>query len=115
MKHIGNRSCKHNAHSPYLRCVINPDGPCEVCADYAKASMSERFRLRFWVLDRKNNVFAKAIASEIIAGFSFSIPFAVVILIGVVVPGLNTLILRTHPCWPVIGVTQYCNRPHQQR
>ena len=112
---IGDRSCKHNAHNPNLRCGINPYGPCEGCPDYAKASLSERLKRRFWVIDRKNKVFAKDIALEITSGFTFGIPLGIVILIGVVVPGLNTMILKTHPCWPVIGVTQYCNRPHQHR
>ena len=77
--------------------------------------MSCSLMRRFWVIDRKNKVFAKDIALEITSGFTFGIPLGIVILIGVVVPGLNTMILKTHPCWPVIGVTQYCNRPHQHR
>jgi hypothetical protein len=32
---IGDRTCANNAHSPHLRCVINPCGPCEGCSDYA--------------------------------------------------------------------------------
>lgn len=31
---IGDRSCQYNAHSPYIRCAVNPQGPCENCSDY---------------------------------------------------------------------------------
>lgn len=31
---IGNQTCEHNAHSPYLRCAMNTCGPCEGCSDY---------------------------------------------------------------------------------
>lgn len=33
---IGDTTCKNNAHSPHLRCTINPCGPCEGCGDYEK-------------------------------------------------------------------------------
>ncbi|HEY9610514.1 DUF6464 family protein [Allocoleopsis sp.] len=29
---IGDRACKNNAQSPYLRCAVNPCGPCEECS-----------------------------------------------------------------------------------
>ena len=32
---IGDTTCAHNAKSPYLRCAINPCGPCEGCGDYS--------------------------------------------------------------------------------
>jgi hypothetical protein len=32
---IGNASCRYNAHSPLLRCAVNPQGPCEGCLDYS--------------------------------------------------------------------------------
>lgn len=32
---IGDISCINNARSPYLRCSINPSGPCEQCKDFA--------------------------------------------------------------------------------
>ncbi len=35
---IGELSCRYNAHSPYLRCAVNPDGPCENCSYYEKVS-----------------------------------------------------------------------------
>lgn len=31
---IGDLSCRYNARSPYVRCAVNPDGPCEGCLDY---------------------------------------------------------------------------------
>jgi hypothetical protein len=31
---IGDITCRFNAHSPYLRCAVNPDGPCEGCSLY---------------------------------------------------------------------------------
>ena len=31
---IGDVTCKNNARSPYLRCAINPDGPCHECKNY---------------------------------------------------------------------------------
>lgn len=35
---LGNPDCIHNAQSPFLRCVINPLGPCEDCQDFEQAS-----------------------------------------------------------------------------
>ncbi|NJL00022.1 MAG: hypothetical protein HC838_16735 [Spirulinaceae cyanobacterium RM2_2_10] len=29
------RTCRYNAHSAFLRCAVNPSGPCETCGDYA--------------------------------------------------------------------------------
>lgn len=31
---IGDISCQMNARSPYLRCAINPLGPCTTCPNY---------------------------------------------------------------------------------
>lgn len=31
---IGNLNCRYNATSSYLRCAINPAGPCENCRHY---------------------------------------------------------------------------------
>lgn len=31
---IGDISCEFNARSPYLRCAINPCGPCDDCGHY---------------------------------------------------------------------------------
>ncbi|MGB5633296.1 MAG: DUF6464 family protein [Waterburya sp.] len=33
---IGDTTCVNNAHSPYIRCAINPDGPCDECVHYEK-------------------------------------------------------------------------------
>lgn len=33
-KTIGDASCVNNAKSAYLRCAINPDGPCEGCKHF---------------------------------------------------------------------------------
>jgi len=35
---IGELSCRFNARSPYLRCAINPSGPCENCLHYEKSN-----------------------------------------------------------------------------
>ena len=32
---IGDITCDHNARSPYLRCAVNPMGPCDGCNGYA--------------------------------------------------------------------------------
>ena len=37
---IGDTTCVHNAHSPYLRCAINPCGPCDECPHYEKQKRS---------------------------------------------------------------------------
>ncbi len=31
---IGDTSCLYNAHSPYMRCAVNPSGPCKDCSHY---------------------------------------------------------------------------------
>ena len=31
---IGDISCRYNARSGYLRCAVNPNGPCENCRYY---------------------------------------------------------------------------------
>lgn len=33
---IGETSCIYNARSPYIRCAINPTGPCVGCKYYQK-------------------------------------------------------------------------------
>ena len=33
---IGDTTCINNAHSPYIRCAINPDGPCDECIHYER-------------------------------------------------------------------------------
>lgn len=34
---IGDRTCQFNAHSPYIRCAVNPQGPCQGCRHYEPA------------------------------------------------------------------------------
>ncbi len=34
---IGDISCEFNAHSPMLRCAVNPSGPCQSCSHYQRA------------------------------------------------------------------------------
>lgn len=31
---IGNINCRYNARSPYIRCAVNPSGPCQDCSHY---------------------------------------------------------------------------------
>jgi hypothetical protein len=31
---IGDFTCQYNARSSYIRCAINPSGPCEGCSHY---------------------------------------------------------------------------------
>jgi Family of unknown function (DUF6464) len=47
---IGDPRCKYNALSPEIRCAINPDGPCDGCTDFSKASTFDRIRrnLTLW-------------------------------------------------------------------
>ena len=33
---IGDTNCVNNAHSPYIRCAINPEGPCDECVHFEK-------------------------------------------------------------------------------
>jgi hypothetical protein len=38
LPYIGDPTCDYNAHSPYLRCTVNPHGPCETCHHYQPKS-----------------------------------------------------------------------------
>ena len=31
---IGDTNCINNAQSPYIRCAINPEGPCDQCSHF---------------------------------------------------------------------------------
>lgn len=31
---VGDQSCTFNARSPYIRCAVNPMGPCDTCRHY---------------------------------------------------------------------------------
>ncbi|MDX2272010.1 MAG: DUF6464 family protein [Cyanobacteriota bacterium] len=39
---LGDPSCLFNAHTSFLRCAVNPSGPCQGCPDYQRdpSSMS---------------------------------------------------------------------------
>jgi hypothetical protein len=37
---IGDLTCQFNARSSYLRCAVNPSGPCESCLHYQERSYS---------------------------------------------------------------------------
>lgn len=39
---IGDISCKYNARSGYVRCAVNPSGPCEGCRFYESKEVSCR-------------------------------------------------------------------------
>lgn len=36
---IGNTDCLHNAQSPFLRCALNPLGPCEGCQNFEPVNL----------------------------------------------------------------------------
>ncbi|WP_413165714.1 DUF6464 family protein [Capilliphycus salinus ALCB114379] len=38
---IGDLSCQYNARSSYIRCAVNPSGPCEDCRFYQAKSLSQ--------------------------------------------------------------------------
>lgn len=33
---IGEQTCLFNAHSPFIRCAVNPLGPCQGCSHYQR-------------------------------------------------------------------------------
>lgn len=37
---IGDITCEFNAQSSYIRCAVNPSGPCENCPHYSKQQQS---------------------------------------------------------------------------
>jgi hypothetical protein len=37
---IGDISCKYNARSGYMRCAVNPSGPCQDCRHYEPKELS---------------------------------------------------------------------------
>ncbi|HEY9669311.1 MAG TPA: DUF6464 family protein [Coleofasciculaceae cyanobacterium] len=39
---IGDITCEFNARSPYIRCAVNPSGPCEDCHYYQPKDLSIR-------------------------------------------------------------------------
>jgi len=38
---IGDITCKFNACSAYIRCAVNPSGPCENCCSYEPRDLSK--------------------------------------------------------------------------
>ncbi|MGF1517820.1 MAG: DUF6464 family protein [Nodosilinea sp.] len=40
---IGDITCNLNARSPYLRCAMNPMGPCDGCTAYAPKVFDRQF------------------------------------------------------------------------
>ncbi|HSM81397.1 MAG TPA: DUF6464 family protein [Nodosilinea sp.] len=40
---VGDITCDLNARSPYLRCAINPMGPCDGCSAYAPKVFDRQF------------------------------------------------------------------------
>jgi hypothetical protein len=111
---IGNENCKHNAHSLHLRCAINPCGPCEGCPDYAGASLGDQLKTRLWILDKRNISATKNIGFQILKG-SFGgvlvgVPLGLVLASTVVIPALNQTTVQSHPCWPTLGINQYCKQ-----
>lgn len=36
---IGDLTCQFNARSSYIRCAVNPFGPCETCPHYQARSL----------------------------------------------------------------------------
>jgi hypothetical protein len=37
---IGDAGCAYNAHSPVIRCAVNPSGPCQGCVSYEPRSVA---------------------------------------------------------------------------
>lgn len=39
---IGNITCEYNARSNYIRCAVNPEGPCQDCRYYKAQTIDVR-------------------------------------------------------------------------
>jgi Family of unknown function (DUF6464) len=50
---IGFLSCAHNARSRYIRCVVNPKGPCKNCSDFTRPPVLTDVRSLFLDLPRR--------------------------------------------------------------
>jgi hypothetical protein len=87
MKHIGNGSCKNNAHSLYLRCAINPDGPCEGCPSYTKVKLFHPI----WELNTNDKALRVLLTAFV--GLQFGILIAGIVII----PIINQVIKSTIP------------------
>jgi hypothetical protein len=110
MSFIGNSTCKHNAHNPHLRCALNPSGPCARCPDYAKANLRDWLNPRLWGLEPRNTAIVKDNTLRLLVGAFVGIQFGVLLAGFVVIPTMNQVIIKTHPCWPQLGVSQYCRK-----
>ncbi|EKQ70653.1 hypothetical protein OsccyDRAFT_0955 [Leptolyngbyaceae cyanobacterium JSC-12] len=44
---VGDLSCQFNARSAYLRCAVNPSGPCRDCPHYEPLTFPEEQNLTF--------------------------------------------------------------------
>ena len=40
---IGDITCQYNARSSYIRCAVNPDGPCKDCRFYEPREIEKDF------------------------------------------------------------------------
>jgi len=38
---VGDITCRYNARSAYIRCAVNPDGPCQECSQYESIEFKE--------------------------------------------------------------------------
>lgn len=38
---IGDLTCQFNARSSYIRCAVNPSGPCQDCLHYQSSQLEE--------------------------------------------------------------------------
>lgn len=36
----GDLTCRFNARSSYVRCAVNPSGPCQICSHYESIELS---------------------------------------------------------------------------
>jgi Family of unknown function (DUF6464) len=90
MRYIGNPNCRYNARSPYLRCALNPDGPCAACPDYAKASLGERLLHPVQAFDTNNGDRALRCLISAFAGVQIGVLLAGFVIIPIMEQVLKT-------------------------
>lgn len=39
---VGDITCEYNARSSYIRCAVNPSGPCKDCSQYKERTIDDR-------------------------------------------------------------------------
>lgn len=39
---VGDITCRFNAQSSYIRCAVNPLGPCEGCSHYQSRNLADK-------------------------------------------------------------------------